>query len=270
MLSSALYCAVLARLLTPGVVSAHETRFIAHGRYQVVVEFLAESAYEGELSALSLVVTDKTQKAQNGTSDKPVERVEQTLKAGVLVGGKTLPLQVRTRFGQTGAYVANFQPTRAGQYRFRIFGQIEGRAIDETFESGPSRFNDVESPSALQFPEQQAAVPDKLEALLEAAEGRADTGQTLGVAGLVVGLLGPGGRGSRAAASVARRESHKLNAPPFTVARRGRLLGRDRLHCPALDGHRGHRPCGAVPRTCRASGYGRALALGGAAGARPA
>ncbi len=57
LLVAAICGAVLLGRLAPGAVSAHETRVIASGRYQAVVGFLNEPAYEGQLNALSLVLS---------------------------------------------------------------------------------------------------------------------------------------------------------------------------------------------------------------------
>src|SRR4051812_45093578 len=105
-------CAVLA----PSGTSAHETRDLAGGKYQAVVGFLNEPAYNNQLNGLDLTVTDQTQKDAQGNG-KPVEGLEKTLKAEVLFGGgKTMPLTIQTRFRMPGKYAAYFEPTAAGTY----------------------------------------------------------------------------------------------------------------------------------------------------------
>ena len=204
---------LLAALLAPGGASAHERRDLLNGRYQAVVGFLEEPAYENQLNALSLVVTDKTQKTPAG-ADKPVEGLEQTLKAQVLAQGKTMDLTLRTRFGQPGSYAAYFEPTVPGQYIFRVYGQIEGQNIDERFESGPGRFNDVESLAPLQFPEKVGTAPADLQAQLDAAQSRANIALAVGIVGAILGLLGLGA----AAMTLARR---RAAAPAATAAPAG-------------------------------------------------
>jgi hypothetical protein len=54
-------------------------------------------------------------------------------------------------------YVADFIPSRSGTFIFNFTGSIEGSPINERFESGPGRFDDVASLDALQFPQ---AIPD--------------------------------------------------------------------------------------------------------------
>ena len=183
---------LLAGTVAPSTASAHERRDLLGGKYRVVVGFLGEPAYEGQPNGLDLTVTDLTQKTADG-KDKPVEGLDKTLKAEVIVGGgaKKLDLPLTPVFNQPGKYAGRFQPTRAGQYSFRVYGEIEGQRIDERFESGPGRFNDVESLTPLQFP-QQLTAPADLQARVDAAEARAKVAQMLGVAGLAAGLIGLG------------------------------------------------------------------------------
>lgn len=176
-------------LAVPQGVSAHERRDLAGGKYQAVVGFLTEPAYQGQVNGLDLAVTSKTEKNADGTA-KPIEGLEKTLKAQVLADGKTLDLTLQTRFNMPGKYAAYFQPTAAGQYRFRITGEINGERIDETFESGPGRFNDVQSLAPLQFPNQVATAPADLQAQLDAAKSTANTARLIAIAGVVVGVVG--------------------------------------------------------------------------------
>ncbi len=213
----ALCAALLGLLLTgvaaPGGASAHERRDLLGGKYRVVVGFLAEPAYEGEPNGLDLTVTSLTEKTADG-KDKPVEGLQDTLKAQVIVGGgaKQLDLALTPVFNQPGKYAGRFQPTKSGQYQFRVYGQLEGQPIDERFESGPGRFNDVQSLAPLQFPEQVPTTAN-LQARIDAAESAADTARLLGIAGLVVGALGLG----TAAFALLRRPSRGPSAAPGTA-----------------------------------------------------
>lgn len=49
---------LLAGTIAPGTASAHERRDLAGGKYQAVVGFLVEPAYEGEPNGLDLTVRD--------------------------------------------------------------------------------------------------------------------------------------------------------------------------------------------------------------------
>lgn len=184
---------LLLALLTAGVLpqhaSAHERRDLSGGKYQGVVGFLNEPAYQGQLNGLDLTVTSKTEKNADGTA-RPIEGLEKTLKAQVLAGGKTLDLMVQTRFNMPGKYAAYFMPTAAGQYRFHIFGTINGEALDETFESGPNRFSDIEPIGALQFPNQVTTPPADLQAQLDSARLTAGLARNVAFVGVVFGVLG--------------------------------------------------------------------------------
>ena len=193
----ALTCAAIIGLLAIGTIapetaSAHERRDLIGGKYQAVVGFLTEPAYQDQVNGISLAVTSKTEKLADGTTAKPIEGLEKSLKAQVIKDGKTLDLTFQARFGQPGNYAAYFQPTASGQYVFRIYGDINGEQLDERFESGPGRFNDVQSMASLQFPVAQAEVPSDLQARLDSAESAASTARTIGIAGIVVGLIGLG------------------------------------------------------------------------------
>ncbi len=169
LLGLVLLLALLVVGVAPQGVFAHEQRDIGGGKYHAVVGFLNEPAYDGQLNGLDLTVTSKTDKNADGSA-KAIEGLEKTLKAQVLANGKTLDLTVQSRFNLPGKYAAYFMPTAAGQYRFHLYGTINGEAIDETFESGPNRFNDVGAISALQFPNQVTTPPTDLQAQLDSAQ----------------------------------------------------------------------------------------------------
>jgi len=139
----AILCITVASLATMPAY-AHESRTVS--KYRFVVGNIVEPAFVDSVNALDLRVT-------NTETNKPVQGLEKTLKAEVMYGGKTMALELRTRFGQPGAYAGDYLPTRAGTYTFRIFGTIEGVAIDEKFTSGPNTFGDIKTVDDLQFPE---------------------------------------------------------------------------------------------------------------------
>ncbi|HZR98844.1 MAG TPA: hypothetical protein VFE37_09070 [Chloroflexota bacterium] len=166
--------------LAPARASAHERRSVA-GDYTFVVGFLKEPAVEGDTNGIDLRVSK--------AGDQPVEGLEKTLKAEVIVGGATLPLELKPRFRTPGAYDADFVPTRPGGYTFHFSGTVEGQPVDERFESGPGRFNDVQAVAPMQFPDKVPAGVE-LQRALAAAEGRAATATTLATIGLIAGLAG--------------------------------------------------------------------------------
>ena len=86
--------------------------------------------------------------------EEPVEGLEETLEAEVTFGSQTRDLEISPRFGEPGAYESVFFPTAAGPYTFRIYGEVEGEAIDESFTSSPDGFGEVKELSGGQFPVQ--------------------------------------------------------------------------------------------------------------------
>lgn len=131
---------------------AHERRTL--GPYQVVVGWLNEPAFAGSENAVDFRVTDA-----RTTPPKNVEGLEKTLTVEVFQAGSTTPFRAvfRTRFGVPGAYAADILPTREGAYRFVVTGKIEALDVNETFESGPGRFDEIKSVSALQYPDKVPA-----------------------------------------------------------------------------------------------------------------
>jgi hypothetical protein len=172
--------ALMVILLGVGVALAHEQRVV--GKYTFVVGFLNEPAYTDFPNSLDMRIME----TQSG---KPVEGLEKTLNAEVIFGASTMPLQLRARFGQPGAYLADLVPTRAGSYIFHITGDVQGQSVDEKFESGPNTFSDGTDLTALQFP-QKLPAPSDVAGQLKAAQDAASSAQTFAYIGLGAGVLG--------------------------------------------------------------------------------
>ena len=148
-IAAALAVAVLSHAAvatTPA--EAHERRNV--GPYQLVVGWLEEPSFVGATNAVSLSVTDT-----RITPPKAVDGLEKTLTVDVFQGGSTSGFSpaFRTRFGVPGSYAADILPTREGAYRFVIKGRIESLDLNETFESGPGRFDEIKPVTALQYPD---------------------------------------------------------------------------------------------------------------------
>jgi hypothetical protein len=173
----------LALALSSGPVSGHEARNVAG--YDLEVGFIDEPVYSGQKSGLELHV----EKA--GT---PVDGLDRTLKAQVVYGTATRDLPISPRFDAPGWYQSYFVPTAAGPYTFHISGTIEGAAVDETFTSSPTGFNEVLETRANEFPVQ---FPTQAELVDQAAQGAKAAGQVttamaLGAAGLLAGIVALG------------------------------------------------------------------------------
>ena len=165
---------VLTLLATPAL--AHERRAV--GPYQLVVGFVEEPSFLGGTNGVSLRVTDT-----RATPPTPVEGLQETLDVEVFHGGLTrsLALEFGAVFGQPGLYAAHFVPTAPGVYIFRIHGTIADLAVNERFESGPGRFDEVRPVSALQYPE-QVPVANELGQALAEMRGTLDQVRLAGVA----------------------------------------------------------------------------------------
>jgi hypothetical protein len=140
--TAAIAVALLLVALHSPTASAHERRQV--GRYVVVVGFLNEPAYVEEGNAASITVFS--------TDGQPVDGVQKTLKVEVSTGGASRTFDLSPQVNKPGGYVAAFTPTKTGTYVFRFVGMIENQPIDERFESGPNRFDDVVSRDATEFP----------------------------------------------------------------------------------------------------------------------
>jgi plastocyanin len=165
-------------------------------------------------------VTNDPIAGAGGEEPTPVEGLENTLQVEVthVATGVSKTMKLRTIFRDPGHYTADLIPTAPGQYRFRFFGTIEGMEVNETFESGPGRFNDVQPISNLYFPEsvpaarelesavrgtQTAATQAQVAALQ--AEDRASSASTMGIIGIVLGAAGIAFGAGAAAMALRRR-----------------------------------------------------------------
>jgi hypothetical protein len=159
---------------------AHEERTVAG--YDLEVGFIAEPVYVGERSGLEIHVTKE---------DKPVEGLETTLKAQVVFGSQQRDLTLAAREDDPGWYESVFIPTAAGKYTFHLTGAIEGQAIDESFTSSPTGFDEVQEAATGQFPN---ILPTTTEVSANATKGADAAGQLplaigLGAVGAVLGLV---------------------------------------------------------------------------------
>ena len=162
-------------LLAPALVAAHG--HLTVGAYELVIGFRNEPAYAGEPNGLDLSVTDTRTKTR-------VKGLEQTLKAEIAHGSSRREIQLEARWGQEGAYTAYVLPVEAGDYTWRISGQIAGTPVDVSMTSSPSTFSSVEPRSAVAFPSPE---PTLFELRNETRKA-----QIIGVAGVVLGLIGTG------------------------------------------------------------------------------
>lgn len=171
---------VASLLLTSGTAYAHERRTV--GPYQLVVGWLNEPAYVGQLNSLDFRVTDTR-------TNQPVAGLEKTITADVAAGGLApFPLTVSARFGTAGAYNGWVMPTVTGTYIFHVKGKIESQDLDEKFTSGPGTFGDIENTTLLQYPA-KVPVADELGKKLDAIQSSVDQTRLIAIAALAVGVV---------------------------------------------------------------------------------
>jgi hypothetical protein len=181
-LAAATLVVVSSFIVYGGMAAAHERRTV--GPYQFVVGFISEPAFAGTPNSLDLRISDT-----RVTPAKAVEGLEKTLTADVQSGGLTpLPLTITARFGTPGAYNGYFVPTAPGTYIFHVKGKIDTLDIDEKFESGPGRFNDVESTTALQYPTKVPTGDDLARRFADLQDAIVQV-RVLGAVALAVGLI---------------------------------------------------------------------------------
>jgi hypothetical protein len=193
--------AVMLVVLAAAPALAHEERKV--GDFDFAVGFGAEPAYAGEVNSVQLLLS------KNG---QPVVDLGDTLEVEVTFGDQTqtfplAPFFEEGEFGILGDYRAWFIPTRPGQYTFHFSGTIDGQDVDESFTSGPTTFDDVETPQSVEFPVQDPTLGeladriDRVEPRLASAIGDvqadvqttaddASSAKTLGLIGLIVGAIG--------------------------------------------------------------------------------
>ena len=167
---------------------AHEDEEV--GEYAIVVGFLNEPAYEGQMNAVSVRVTQEKAQPAGGHHESsesepeivPVEGLQDTLQVEVthVASSVSATLTFHAYSGDPGHYTAPLIPTSPGHYRFRLFGTIEEMEIDETYDSisGGGNFDDVQPAAAIQFPEPVPSARELESAVrgaLEAAERAQDT-----------------------------------------------------------------------------------------------
>jgi hypothetical protein len=175
--------AVLTMLVGVGTTLGHEERELDD--ITLVVGFLDEPVYVGQKSGLDLRVTH---------AGEPVEGLEETLQAEVIFEGESRDLEISPSFGEPGAYRSVFFPTAAGPYTFRVFGEIEGEAVDESFTSSADGFSEVQDVTGGQFPVVLPAAGDTARDAEAgaAAGGTATVALVIGGAGLLAGLVALG------------------------------------------------------------------------------
>ena len=176
----------------------------------------------GESVEASAIVTIPGAASHAEPETVGVEGLENTLRAEIIhvASGAARTLDLRASPGAPGRYEASLIPTSPGHYRIRLFGEIEGEAIDRTFdsESGGGDFDDVVSAADIQFPMPAAsnrelegvarrAQADAVEARnsVLSAEAAINDAARMRIAGVVLGAVGVAVGGAGLAVAMANR-----------------------------------------------------------------
>ncbi len=178
---------LIALFVVPTSAFAHERRTIGNGKYDVVVGWDVEPAYEGLKNGASIRISEA-----GSNPAVPVQGADKTLKVQIRQGATTREFPLRAVFGQPGYYIADILPTRAGDYQWSFVGSIgdtQINASDGKFDTADGKFNAVEPATDLEFPQ---ALPDpvQMSAAVSAAQADAQSARTLALAGIGVGVLG--------------------------------------------------------------------------------
>jgi len=135
----------------------------------------------------------------------PIEGLDGALQVEIthITTGSTQTLTLKAAFRDPGHYVGAMIPTAPGAYTFHLTGEIQGAQIDESFDSGPGTFDDIQTQASIQFPLEVSA-PRELEGAVRGAEDAAaiaedaanaaaddaSIAQTLAIIAIVIGLGG--------------------------------------------------------------------------------
>jgi len=199
---------------------AHENHVYRIGdkTYQFTVGSLNEPLTVDDKSGLDFRVVNPGAGNREGT---PVNGLDKTLKVELAAGGKKKVFNIQPAFGQSGAYRTAFFPTVQTTLSYRIFGSVENIPIDLTFTCNPAghprtpddnneakisdqvtrlsrrgAFGCPEAKAEMGFPEAAPSnyeLQTKIDAVNGAlSEARAEAGRarSMGLTGMVVGLLG--------------------------------------------------------------------------------
>jgi hypothetical protein len=182
LISRAAVLVLLALFLLPASALAHERRTVANGKYDVVVGWDTEPAFANMKNSASIRI-------MQARTNTPVTGADKNLKLAIRQGASTKDFPLRAVFGQDGYYVADIIPTRVGDYQWIFSGNINGDAVNETFDTADGKFNAVVASTALQFPVQ---LPEATQAAadIQTAQADAQSARMLAYVAIAVGVVG--------------------------------------------------------------------------------
>ena len=204
----------------------HDTYKIGDKYYLLVVGSLNEPFVVDSMSGVDFRVSQISgpgAKHDNAAASKgtPVTGLELTLKVELAAGNKKETLALEPSDRAPGAYTATFIPTVQTTYSYRVFGTIDSKPVNLMFACVPGEvsekaednsqvkvsefitrvgkvgaFGCPAARNAAGFPEpalssyELSQNTQNLAAAAQAAGKQAGMAQTVGIAGLIAGLLG--------------------------------------------------------------------------------
>lgn len=133
---------LLFSMSSKGLVYAHQKQLytVGNNKYLFLSGFLNEPVYVDDKSGVDLYVYTPDPKDPMNTdsnSTKPVEELQDSLKAEISAGANTKVLDFEPDEEQPGHYTASFIPDVETTYKFRIFGNLSGSPISVDFSCSP-------------------------------------------------------------------------------------------------------------------------------------
>ena len=212
-LPSLILVVCLILLATAPSAWAHTHRVVTINGQQVefVIGWVNEPSYANEINFVDFWAHYINATCPQGTVSTvcPVYGLDQSLQVQVLLGGQSEVLQFSPNLSNDvpplfyGEYTAPLTPTVPGTISFRVFGNVNNTAVNETFTCGPTTFECVDPASEIQFPTQISSGSD-LQTSLSNAQSQITNMQTqitnlqnqlqsaylIGGLGIVVGVVG--------------------------------------------------------------------------------
>jgi len=191
---------------------AHTHRIVTIDGQQVefVIGWVNEPAYANEINFVDFWAHYINATCPQGTVSTvcPVYGLDQNLQVQVLLGGQSEVLQFSPNLSNDvpplfyGEYTTPLTPTVPGTISFRVFGNVNNTAVNETFTCGPTTFECVDPASEIQFPPQISSGSD-LQTALSNAQSQITNMQTqitnlqsqlqsaylIGGVGIVIGVI---------------------------------------------------------------------------------
>jgi hypothetical protein len=123
-------------------VYAHQKQLytIGNDKYLFAAGFLNEPVYVDDKSGVDLYAytpDPKDPMSTDSNSTKPIEELQDSLKAEISAGAKTKVLDLEPDEEQPGHYTASFIPDVETTYKFRIFGNLSGSPVSIDFSCSP-------------------------------------------------------------------------------------------------------------------------------------